>query len=111
MSMNERLESQKDKMMDALFTPLFKAEEDEYFRVMEEEMKKDNGGGWLDLEDPADCLSAAIHDEDSADFVGDVLAGYIRFCEMVARVRQISFEDAADCTLIVRAQRYLEGKN
>lgn len=107
MAMNAKVTAQVRILANAYGTPEYKKEEDRYFEILEDELRKQPLNGWIDMEDPTDCLEEAILDDDGAERTQELLDGYIRFKEIVARVNDKAFEDVADMGLIEKAKDYI----
>jgi len=109
MSYNARVTDQVNKMAQAYGTPAYTAEKEAYWKIIEEEAIKDGdrAWGWLAYEDATDILEEAIANEDDKDWIGEILADYERFTEMLVRVFGDEGHRWYDRDLVQQAEEYI----
>lgn len=110
MSMNYRVSEKSQSISEAfakfgMNSPEVREAKKAYWQVFEEEAKKDPAGfmGWAGWEDPADALYDSLVSGDKM-WVKYVLDDYLKFGEIVSKVRGGSLYDHIDKELVVKAK-------
>lgn len=105
MAINERVCTQREITIGAWGSERYAEEEKKCWDIIEEEALKDMGGGWLDYEDPTDCLTEFISDENSdKELTAWVLWEYYRYCDIIAK---ITGKNILDEDLVSEAKAFL----
>lgn len=91
MAVNERVSAQVNVLWEAYETDKYKAEKEKYWKIFDEEYRKEYAAGespmgWAGYEDPADALYAAVDDGLDKEFLAEVLAEYKRFWGLVEAI-------------------------
>ena len=91
MSMNIRVSTACQEMSEAYVkfgknSSEFAIARNLYFLTIEEELRKEPANGWVELENPIDCLVESLYAEDSKEYIKEILNDYIRYCGIIKRV-------------------------
>lgn len=105
MAVNQKVLEKSNELGEAysmgmgLGTIEYKKAQEEYFRVLEEELRKEPDNGWIDMENPKDFLYEMIEESD-ARYLADALYSYMRFCKVV---EDVTGKNVTDINLVVEA--------
>lgn len=106
MGYNVNVMNAVNDMASAYGTNKFETAHENYFKVMENEIRNDIKGSisWLGYENPDDALNEAIINGDPVEWVEEILNDYIRFIDMCEKYNLFS----RDNELIEKAKKYIK---